>query len=223
MNLIKDYESSESDHEKLVKKIKTIQNPINLAPNADISTLQAEKNQAKMDDIDKIYPAKSKPNHLTGQADLYHMNTFNFEEQYHNFKNLGYAYDPTDGPDQKIIINNSLSNISKDAIGNTQSLISRSVFGSSKIESEQRKIYGKNRKKTGTAGSGDYLGPWAGYDNEDKYNSEIISVEQKEILNRIEEKRQKKMEEQKQQTTNEVFFFKNFSLMFHIFLILVST
>ena len=211
MNLIKDYESSESDHEKLVKKLKTIQTPINLAPNTDISTLQAEKDHARMDDIEKLYPAKSKPNHLTVQADLYYMNTFNFEEQYHNFKNLGYAYDPTDGPDQKIIINNSLSNISKDAIGNTQSLISRSVFGSNKIESEQRKIYGKNRKKTGTAGLGDYLGPWAGYDNEDKYNTEIISVEQKEILNKIEEKRQKKMEEQKQQTTNEVFFFKKFN------------
>jgi len=211
MNLIKGYESSESEHEHPVKKIKVDQSLINLAPTVDISALQSEKNQAKTDELEKLYPAKEKTNHLTGQADLYYMNPFNFDEQYHNFKNLGFAYDPSDGPEQKIVVNNQFSNISNEVLANRQNFISKSVFSKNKKENDdQRKIISKNRKKSGVPGSGEYLGPWAGYDNEDKYNKEVISLEQKEILNKIEEKRQKKIEEQKTSPQEVKYFFFNF-------------
>ena len=197
MNLIKGYESSESEHDHLVKKIKVDQPTVNLTPAVDISSLQSEKQMAKDEELAKIYPAKERTNHLTGQADLYYMNPFNFDEQYHNFKNLGFAYDPSDGPEQKIIVNNQFSNITSDVLANKQNFISRSVFSNNKENDEQRKLLSKNRKKSGAPGTGEYLGPWAGYQNEEKYNNEVISAEQKEILNKIEEKRQKKIEEQK--------------------------
>ena len=205
MNLIKDYDSNESEPEKVLKKVKVNTISINIAPSVDISHKEQEKNANKSEEMDKLYPAKEKSNHLTGQADLYYMNTFNFDEQYHNFKNLGFAYDPSDGPEQKIIINNQLSTISNEITqSNKHNFISKSVFGSRKKDNlEQRNSISKNRKKSGVAGSGNFLGPWAGYTNEDKYNTEVISVEQKEILDKIEEKRQKKIEEQKQ-TGNEV-------------------
>lgn len=206
MHLIKGYESSGSDPDQIVKKVKINQPTINLAPSVDISNLESEKIQTSIELLEKIYPEKQKVNHLTGQADLYYMNPFNFEEQYHNFKNLGFAYDPSDGSERKVIINSQNSQIIDDK---KQSFLSRSVFSKNKKENnDQRKLIAKNRKKSGHAGSGNFLGPWAGYENEDKFTSNELTTEQTEILNRIEEKRQKKIEEQKSATTEVFNWFK---------------
>lgn len=206
MDLIKGYDSgSGSEQEKILKKIKLNQPIVNLAPKVDISTYESEKKSSQALELQKLYPENEKPNHLTGQADLYYMNTFNFEEQYHNFKNLGFAYDPSDGSERKILVNSQFSHLAND---DKQNFISRSVFSKTKKETdEQRKLIAKNRKKCGGAGTGEFLGPWAGYENEDKFTANELSSEQREILNKIEEKRQKKLEEQKNASTEVIIIF----------------
>ena len=46
------------------------------------------------------------------------------------------------------------------------------------------------------------MGPWAGYHNEDKMTAVELTEEQKESLNKNEEKRKKKMEERKKNEVN---------------------
>ena len=203
MNLIKDYESSGSEidvKEKLIKKIKTEPITVKLNPEVDITLLQQMKRSERNHDIRILYPDSSQKNHLTGKVEAHYMNTFNFEEQFHNYKNFGFAQDPSDETSNKIIYNRQLQSqqglISE--LGQNQ-YFNKSVFNTNdKGDQTIKKEASKKRKKGGSAASGDFLGPWAGYQDEEKYMAQELSEEQKEILNRIEEKRIKKVEEKKE-------------------------
>lgn len=212
MNLIQDYESgSEGESKgKIYKKIRTDALTLNLTPDVDISQLQIIKKSQNKYELQKIYDeSRSSQNHLTGIVDPHFMNNFNFEEQYHSYKNFGFAYDPSDNKNEKMIINKYLPQQKLKTADEllTSDIISKTIFnGNNKGENAQKKEIAKGRKKGGNAGSGDYLGPWAGYENEDKYLAQELTEEQKAILKRIEEKRKKKQEETKQDEEEEVIF-----------------
>ena len=101
------------------------------------------------------------------------MNSFTFDEQYHNFVKYGFAIDP-DINNQRIIIANQkdgkegASNSNLEA--NVASLddprfIAKSVYGlESKEEKQKKKELKKKRKKFGDSSTGDFLGPWASYE-----------------------------------------------------------
>lgn len=206
-NLIKN--NNHNDSEKKVatpKDINSGKNQINLipqtkiadnsikidaAPDVDIDHLIHQKKEDEITKFNSGFYIPNKQNHLTGHINHHTMNDFNFNEQYYTYNAYGFAQDPTDFSQNKII-----GNVEKFNDPNN----SKSVFsGSSVSQKEYRKKSKMKRMKYGDPGSGDFMGPWAIYEGEEVFKnlSGELTEEQKELMKQIEEKRKKKFEEEK--------------------------
>jgi len=118
------------------------------------------------------------------------MNEFNFNEQYYNFHAYGFAQDPTDFTQHRII-----GNVDKYNDPNA----SKSVFtGTNQTEKDYKKKLKAKRMKYGDPATGEFMGPWATYEGEEMFKNLSggeLTEEQKEILKLMEEKRLKKLED----------------------------
>lgn len=162
---------------------------INATPDVDISNLIWTKEEYEKQKFESGYKVSEKKNHVTGHLSDHVMNEFNFNEQYYNFHAYGFAQDPTDFTQHRVI-----GNIDKYNDPNT----SKSVFtGSSIAEKEYKKKLKAKRMKYGDPATGEFMGPWATYEGEEIFKNLSggeLTEEQKEILKLMEEKRLKKIE-----------------------------
>jgi hypothetical protein len=214
MNLINQYESDEE--ESIIQKkpienkidninqvqsiieIKNLSNPIETAPEIDITDMVNIKNDQIVKKFESNYFIPNKQNHLTGYINYHTMNDQNFYEQLHTFNAYGYAQDPTDFTQNKLI-----GKIDDSMDPNTVKTV---YSGTSKSQKQLRKKNKMKRMKYGNPGSGDFMGPWAIYEGEEIFKnlSGELTEEQKEILRYMEEKRQKKMEAVKEEETKNL-------------------
>jgi hypothetical protein len=115
LNSILNYGSSDSESDistrKILKQASSLIPKISLNPDVDIKNLVQTAELKKKETISKIYNENKKNNHLSGQADIHFMNDFNFNEQFLNFQNYGFAFDPTVNTNKYIINNNNRSKI----------------------------------------------------------------------------------------------------------------
>ena len=115
LNSFLNYGSSDSETElstrKILKQSTSLIPKINLNPDVDIKSLENTAEEKKKENIAKIYNDSKKNNHLSGQADIHFMNDFNFNEQFLNFQNYGFAFDPTVNTNKYIINSNNRSKI----------------------------------------------------------------------------------------------------------------
>lgn len=209
MDLINKFYNSEDENEPIKEKIDSnIENNIKIkeeiinnidlklkeiecAPEVDVQDLVLQEDIKKYEKFNSGFYVPIKPNHLTGYINYHTMNDFNFNEQYYNFNAYGFAQDPTDFTENKII-----GDVAKYEDPN----VPKSVYNNlGKIQKDSRKKLKMKRMKYGDPGSGDFMGPWAIYEGEEifKNMSGDLTEEQKEMLKQIEEKRQKKLEEEK--------------------------
>ena len=163
---------------------------INATPDVDISNLVYNKEIFEKQKFESGINVATKKNHVTGHINDHVMNGFNFNEQYYNFHAYGFAQDPTDFTQNRII-----GNVEK--YNNPNS--SKSVFtGTNQAEKEYRKKLKAKRLKYGDPATGEFMGPWATYEGEEIFKNMSggeLTEEQKEILRIMEEKRLKKIED----------------------------
>jgi pre-mRNA-processing factor 17 len=193
----------------------TINEKINLelkkfeaAPDVDVSHLIHQKENEMIEKFESGYYLPEKQNHLTGHINHHTINDFNFNEQYHTYKAFGFAQDPTDFSNNKIV-----GDIEKYSDPN----MTKSVFmNTGKSQKEYKKKLKMRRMKYGDPASGDFMGPWAIYEGEEIFKnlSGQLTDEQKEIMRQNEEKRQKKLEEEKIIESNVLNFTP--SSIFHL-------
>lgn len=164
------------------------------APDVDITDLAQQSNLEQQQKFESGFKIPKKVNHVSGHINYHNLNDFTFNEQLYTFHAYGFAQDPTDFTQNKIIGDKDRYN---------DQATSKSVFtGSGQREKQYRKSLKMRRMKYGNPATGDFMGPWAIYEGEEifKNMSGELTEEQKEILKEIEEKRQKKIEDDK---TNE--------------------
>lgn len=233
MNLVGSYDSdSETDQPT---KAPLVPAPVAINPNPDVSTAAIEEKalQLQQNKLDYYTRTENTKNHLSGRVDVWHMNDFSFDEQYHNFMKYGFAMDPNQDVNKLIVTSNPDKDKEKGAFNPTKDVklvdpndpefAAKSVFGlHTKEEKDKKKELAKKRKRFGDASTGEFLGPWASYDGkiyeemkvysfigeeEMKINENFeLDEERKQILSAIEEKRKKKLEEKKEEERQAVLF-----------------
>jgi hypothetical protein len=169
---------------------------IQMIPEVDITGLVSQKEQDIVNKFESGYYIPDKKNHLTGYINYHTMNDFNFNEQMYTYNAYGFAQDPTDFTQDKMI-------------GNTNKFedpnFSKSVYtGSNKIQKEYKRKLRMGRMKYGNPASGEFMGPWATYEGEEMLKNpsgKELTEEQKQILEQMEVKRQQKFENTKEQET----------------------
>ena len=154
----------------------TLMNPLSFAvnPNPDVSTASIEERalQLQQSKVDYFSRTEKEKNHLSGKVEVWHMNNFNFDEQYHNFTKYGIAMDPNIN---KLIVVSAPEGGDQGAYNpkkeirlvdpNDPEYAAKSVFGlHSKEEVQKKKDLAKKRKRFGDASTGEFLGPWASYE-----------------------------------------------------------
>jgi len=157
--------------------------PIESAPNVDISDLIAKQTAEQLGITEQ--DAKKK-NHLAGYLEEVFIDPAKFDEQHRLFSSTGVALDPVNG-------NTIVSHQGEGNIGNV----------STKAIKRELK---RKRQKPGKATEGNYLGPWARYEEEPaEVNEEnALTEEQKNVLKLIEESRQKQVEEKKEEENKSI-------------------
>jgi hypothetical protein len=192
MEFINQYADEDNENMFDSENIQPIVKEVNTAPEVDISTLTIQKEQQIVEKFNSGYYIPDKPNHITGYINYHKLNDFNFKEQLYTYNAYGFAQDPTDFSQNKII-----GNVQKYTDGNQ----TKSVFlGSNKSQKEYRKNLKMKRTKYGDPGSGDFQGPWAIYEGEQQFKNLSggeLTEEQKLILQQLEEQKNKKLEEAK--------------------------
>jgi pre-mRNA-processing factor 17 len=187
-------ENTKNDEFKIeIPEMDFTNNLINIqsAPDVDVSHLLQEKNNQIVEKFESGYYIPEKANHLTGFMNYQIINDNDFNEQYYTYKAYGYAQDPTDFSNNKIV---------GDVESYNNPNMSRSVFSSTaKSQKDYRKKLKLTRMKYGDPGSGEFMGPWATYEGEEIFKnlSGELTEEQKQIMRQIEERRQKRKEEEK--------------------------
>jgi pre-mRNA-processing factor 17 len=225
MHFISQYESDNEKEniintetlENLKKDLTTemISDKINLelkkfeaAPDVDVSHLIHQKNNDMIQKFESGYHIPEKQNHVTGYINNHTINEFNFNEQYYTYKAFGFAQDPTDFSNNKVV---------GDLEKYNDPDMTKSVFmNTGKSQKEYKKKLKMRRMKYGDPASGDFMGPWAIYEGEEIFKnlSGELTEEQKEIMRQMEEKRQKKLEEVKESENNVLNFSP--SSIFHL-------
>src|SRR4051794_20755785 len=76
---------------------------INTAPDVDVSALVNKKEMDIVQKFESGYYIPNKQNHLTGYINYHTMNDFNFNEQMYTYNAYGFAQDPTDFANDKVI------------------------------------------------------------------------------------------------------------------------
>jgi pre-mRNA-processing factor 17 len=196
--------NQEKINDKFLLDLKNIE----AAPDVDVSHLVHQKNYEIIQKFESGYNIPEKQNHVTGFINNHTINDFNFNEQYYTYKAYGFAQDPTDFSNNKII-----GDVEK--YNNNDS--TKSVFmNTGASQKDYKKKLKMKRMKYGDPASGDFMGPWAIYEGEEVFKnlSGELTEEQKEIMKQNEEKRQKKMEEEKE-NENKVLNFTASSI-FHL-------
>jgi hypothetical protein len=192
MEFISQYADEDNEHILDPNNIQPIVKEVNTAPEVDVTSLAIQKEQEIVQKFESGYYIPDKPNHITGYINYHTLNDFNFKEQLYTYNAYGFAQDPTDFSQNKIV-----GNVQKYTDDNQ----TKSVFlGSSKSQKEYRKNLKMKRGKYGDPGSGDFQGPWAIYEGEQEFKNlsgNALTDEQKLILQELEEKKNKKLEEAK--------------------------
>ncbi|EGR31039.1 hypothetical protein IMG5_118640 [Ichthyophthirius multifiliis] len=211
INMFVDYSNSESESEINKQNHKQKINP-------DVSTLklQEEQNQLKnkqLQELKQIEQQLTRPHHTSGKVDICHINSYSFDQQFYNFKNRGYAYDPTT-EENRLIVNDSKFPELAQKIFHGQSidpthLDNQGVFVSqSKEEKVRSKDLKKKRFKSGTVTNGNYQGPWANYEGEvikqpELTQEEKLKLETKEIENKKQKEEQQRNKEKENSETED--------------------
>jgi hypothetical protein len=192
MEFISQYTDEDYEHILDPNNVQAIVKEVNTAPNVDVTSLVVQKDEQMVQKFESGYYIPDKPNHITGYINYHTLNDFNFKEQLYTYNAYGFAQDPTDFSQNKVV-----GNIDKFSDDNQ----SKSVFqGSSKSQKEYKKSLKSKRMKYGDPGSGDFQGPWAIYEGEQQFknlSAGTLTEEQKSILQELEEKKNKKLEEAK--------------------------
>jgi hypothetical protein len=126
--------------------------PINLTPDVDTSKVQADDQARRDQENQRLFGtllAKRK-NHLSGTIEGWHMNSFTFDEQYHDFKNFGKGFDPAATNNQEMALR-------------SEDQRDHSSYTTSGNERKRRQELLKKREQKGDAGSSNFLGPWAAW------------------------------------------------------------
>lgn len=119
-------------------------------------------------------------NHLTGFVENHNMNEFTFKEQFYTFHNYGFANDPS--ANATLVANLKM----KDTITPTTSINNNNningqfpvtVYNSDNPNKPEK----KKRKPTGSPGREDYLGPWAGFEQEEVVEAGL-NEEQRKVV-----------------------------------------
>ena len=93
---------------------------IESAPNVSIENLVNKKNEEASQNFNSGFYVPEKKNHVTGYINHHTMNDFNFKEQYYTYNAFGFAQDPTDFSQNKIIGNQAENNCSVFEGGNSK-------------------------------------------------------------------------------------------------------
>lgn len=201
----KNLNDTPQESEEIIQRLENKSKKIEYAPEVQIDHLIHEKEQQAVQKFESGYHIPAKQNHVTGYVNQHTMNDFNFNEQYYTFNSYGYAQDPTDFSQNRII--GDEQNFEKNR-GVT-------VFcGGNKGSKAVRKQMKMNRLKYGDPGKGDFMGPWAINEGEEIFKNMScgdLTEEQKELMKQMDERRQKKLEEDKQSETkilNVLIIFK---------------
>lgn len=198
----------EFNFEKIEDKIELELNKIQTAPEVDVSHLIHQKNDEIMEKFESGYYIPDKSNHVTGYVNQHTINDFNFNEQYYTYKAFGFAQDPTDFSNNKIV-----GDVEK---YQNPDMTKSAFMTTGKSQKEYKKKLKNRRMKYGDPASGDFMGPWAIYEGEEifKNMSGQLTEEQKEIMQQIEEKRKKRLEAEKE-VENKILNFTPSSI-FHL-------
>jgi len=175
MNLVGSYDT-DSETEQPSKSI-LVAPLMTINPNPDVSTASLEEKalQEQQKRIDHFSRDEKQKKHLSGNFEVWHMNDFSFNEQYHNFSKYGIAMDPNPEVNKLIVTTNPDNNQDQGAFNprsdiklvdpNDPEYISKSVYGlHTKEENQKKKDLSNKRKRFGDASTGEFLGPWATYE-----------------------------------------------------------
>lgn len=179
---------------------------VDSAPEVSIDSLQNSELQKRDLALKGIYNfERSKKNHLTGNVQETSIDSFLFEEQRNTFDVHGITSDPSH-PDLTVVIRNTerlgqwhgaqgeAIVMPKEAFAEGR-LLKKTTMGPLNKEEQQRtKLLREKRVKKDDPGSSDYLGPWAGYEFEKVFDTELDEEEKLDILKKMEENRKKKVE-----------------------------
>jgi hypothetical protein len=150
--------------------------------------------------MNKFYTSNqvsTQKNHIAGHVEEYHLNAAKFDEQFYTFENFGHAQDPTMNSAKGIVHAGEYRKIEfeKDAHGPI-----------SQQTQEYKKQRRRKRRHEGEAGKEGYLGPWAFYEGEEDFRIQKVvkTQEQKEMEQKIENRRQIKLEEKENEEDEAV-------------------
>lgn len=162
----------------------------------DISDLEKTRQNQKLNKFYTSNQVSTQKNHVSGHIEEYHMNAAKFHEQYHTFQNFGHAQDPSVTRGGHTISAGGLREVNYD----------QDAHGPKSLEAKQYKEQLKRkRKKAGEAGAENFLGPWAFYDDEEDFRVQKVvpTVEQEQMKEDFENKRQQKLDEKVREENNE--------------------
>jgi len=163
--------------------------------NLDISDLEKQRMDSKLNRFYESNQVSTNKNHLTGHVEEYYISGAKFHEQYHTFQNFGHAQDPTSNRGGNIVQAEQYRkvNYAQEAHG-----------PKTKETMEYKQNLRKKRKKAGEAGEANFLGPWAFYEGEEDFRiQKVVQTEEQEKLEeKFENKRQQKLEEKQREDTN---------------------
>ncbi|KAL4444508.1 hypothetical protein ABPG74_016801 [Tetrahymena malaccensis] len=212
--MIVDYSDSDPEPEFQKKRVEENANSkifaiaVNVKPDVNTQKLEQEREENRLRQLNQIYNSgngeqNKKINHLTGKVESYNMHSFSFDQQFYNFKNRGYAYDPQLDTN-RIVVNDAKFPELAQVIhygGNVDPtmLDTKGAFISQSNEEKQKQKQLKSlREKTGTVTDGTYAGPWANYQGENIKPKELTQEEKLELeKKKIEEQEEAKLKKEK--------------------------
>ncbi|CAD8171248.1 unnamed protein product [Paramecium pentaurelia] len=179
-------------------------------PEVDCSHLVKKKEEEKALELSKTYNfLGQKKNHLTGNVESVYYNDAVFEEQFHKFNVYGFAVDPNERNRRVIACNQKqeeLSTLMKEGydVDAADPLFSKNVLaGMHKEDKLKQQELKQNRVKANDPSKGEFMGPWAGQQDEQFENIQM-NEEQQKLLDQLEEQRKQKIDESKKQEENFV-------------------
>jgi hypothetical protein len=131
-------------------------------------------------------------NHTSGHVEEYFLSAAKFDEQFYTFQNFGHAQDPSINRGGNLVHAEGVRKVhyEKDAHGPT----TKQAFDY-KYKLKQK------RKKQGSPGKEDFLGPWAFYEGEEDFRVQkfVKTKEQTKMEESVDNKRQQKLEEKQKE------------------------
>lgn len=170
-------EGSQVDPNETESDIDLIPLPTESAPNVEIADLVAKESAEKLAMVDS---GERRKNHLAGYLEQVSVDPAKFDEQHRQYSSSGFVLDPVTGKRVNAAQGEFLETKSAKAVKRELKL---------------------KRQKPGDAVSGDYVGPWAGYEGAQAEVEEVdaLTEEQRNVLKQLEENRLKRIEEIKEE------------------------